>query len=87
MAIVFIVFILRALALALTFKSKLQQTKQQELGAKKAIIDAKYAGYKGNKQMEMRQRQEVAELYKKEGVSPLGALGSAFIAMPIFLSI
>ena len=87
LAIVFIVFILRAIALALTFKSKLQQTKQQELGAKKAIIDAKYAGYKGNKQMEMRQRQEVAELYKKEGVSPLGALGSAFIAMPIFLSI
>ncbi|NQZ65611.1 MAG: membrane protein insertase YidC [Mycoplasmatales bacterium] len=86
-AIVMIVFILRIIAFGLTFKSVLQQTKQQEIQAKKAVIDAKYANYKGNKQMEQRKRQETAALYKKAGISPLGALGSAFIGMPIFLSV
>ena len=86
-SIVIVVFMLRILAFILTFKSVLEQTKQQELQAKKAIIDAKYSSYKGNKQMENRKRQEVSELYKKEGVSPLGALGTVFITMPIFLSI
>ena len=52
----------------------MQQTKQQELQGKKAVIDAKYASYKGNKQMEARKRQEMADLYKKEGVSPLGGV-------------
>jgi membrane protein insertase Oxa1/YidC/SpoIIIJ len=37
--------------------------------------------------MEARQKQEIAELYKREGVSPLGAIGSVFMTMPIFLSI
>lgn len=86
-AIIISVFILRIFAFLLTFKSVMQQTKQQELQAKKAIIDAKYANYKGNKQMESRKKQETAELYKKEGVSPLGSLGTMFITMPIFLSI
>lgn len=86
-AVVIIVFVLRILGFALTFKSVLQQTKQQEVQSKKAIIDAKYANYKGNKQMESRKRQETADLYKKEGISPLGALGTVFITMPIFLSI
>lgn len=86
-SIAVIVFVLRILAFGLTFKSVLQQTKQQELQAKKAIIDAKYVNYKGNKQMEQRKRQETSELYKKEGVSPLGAIGTLFITMPIFLSI
>ncbi len=86
-SIIIIVFLLRIFAFILTFKSVLQQTKQQELQAKKATIDAKYLNYKGNKQMEARQKQEIAELYKREGVSPLGAIGSVFMTMPIFLSI
>lgn len=59
----------------------------QELNLKKAAIDAKYAPYKGNKQMQARQRQEVAEMYKKEGVSPMGAFTSVLIVMPLFLAI
>ena len=86
-SIIIIVFVLRIFGFLVSFKSVLQQTKQQELQAKKATIDAKYLNYKGNKQMEARQRQEVAELYKKEGISPLGSLGSIFMTMPIFLSI
>lgn len=86
-AIVIIVVISRLITFLLSFKSTLQQTKMQELQAKKAIIDAKYAPYKGNKQMENRQRQEVAELYKKAGINPLGALGTIFVTMPIFLAL
>ncbi len=58
----------------------------QEIAGKKAIIDAKYANYKGNKQMEQRKKQEISELNKKEGVNPLGAIGSMFITMPFFLA-
>lgn len=58
----------------------------QELNAKKAVIDAKYAPYKGNKQMEMRQKQEVADLYKKEGINPMSSLVTIFVTMPFFFA-
>ncbi len=80
------VVIIRTFAYALTFKSTLQQVKQQELSAKRAAIEAKYLQYKGNKQMEQRKRQEMSDMFKKEGISPLGSLGSMFLTMPIFLS-
>lgn len=53
---------------------------------KKAKIDAKYEGYKGNKQMEQRKRQEIADLYKKNNVSLVGPLLGVLITMPIFLA-
>ena len=84
--IVLVVVTLSVLMFLLNFKNTLQQTRMQELSAKKAIIDAKYAPYKGNKQMENRQRQEVAALYKKEGISPLAQIGSMFLRMPFFLA-
>ena len=84
--IIIIVVTLSVIMFALNFKNTLQQTKIQELSAKKAVIDAKYAPYKGNKQMENRQRQEVASLYKKEGISPLAQIGSLFLRMPFFLA-
>ncbi|MCP4356016.1 MAG: hypothetical protein GY793_10395 [Proteobacteria bacterium] len=80
------VIIIRTFAYALTFKSTLQQVKQQELSSKKAAIEAKYEQYKGNKQMEQRKRQEMSEMFKKEGISPLGSIGSIFLTMPIFLA-
>lgn len=86
-AMIIVIFVLRFLGFLVTFKSTLQQTKMQELNLKKAAIDAKYAPYKGNKQMQARQRQEVAEMYKKEGVSPMGAFTSVLIVMPLFLAI
>lgn len=86
-SIIIIVVLSRLLTFLLSFKSTMQQTKMQELQAKKAIIDAKYAPYKGNKQMENRKRQETAELYKKAGINPLGALGTVFVTMPIFLTL
>lgn len=85
-SIVLVVIFVSVITFLLSFKGTLQQTKMQELNAKKAIIDAKYAPYKGNKQMQMRQRSEVSELYKKEGISPLGSIGSMLITMPFFFA-
>ena len=80
------VIVISLITFALGFKGTMQQTKMQELNAKKSVIDAKYEAYKGNKQMEMRKRQEVQDLYKKEGISPMGSIGTMFITMPFFLS-
>ncbi len=81
-----VTIIIRSFSYLLTFKSTLQQVKQQELNSKKAAIEAKYAPYKGNKQMDQRKRQELAEMFKKEGISPLGSIGSIFLTMPLFLA-
>ncbi|CAM9154864.1 membrane protein insertase YidC [Mycoplasma marinum] len=84
--IALVTILLRTFAYLLTFKSTLQQVKQQELSAKKAAIEAKYEQYKGNKQMEQRKRQELSEMYKKEGISPLGSVATIFLTMPLFLA-
>jgi YidC/Oxa1 family membrane protein insertase len=36
--------------------------------------------------MDRRKQQETSAMYKKEGISPLGALGGVLITMPIFIS-
>ena len=86
LAIMVVVILVRSIAYALSFKSTLQSVKQQEVQAKVAIINAKYEPYKGNKQMDRRKQQEVAELYKREGVSIFGAFSQMFITMPLFIS-
>lgn len=87
LSIVFIVLILRILAFSITFKSTMQQTKMQELNLKKASIDAKYASFKDNKQMQARKNQEIQEMYRKEGINTFSPFISLIITMPIFLSV
>lgn len=86
LAIAIAVIIARLFTFLMTYKSAFAQSKQQMLSPKKAKIDAKYAAYKGNKQMEQRKRQEVAELYKKNNVNAITPLLSAIFSMPIFLA-
>ncbi len=86
LSIVISVIAARMLALLLTYKSVFAQVKQQELAPKKAKIDAKYAAYKGNKQMEQKKRQELSALYKKNNINMLTPLLSSLVSMPIFLS-
>lgn len=85
-SIVLIVIVVSLIIFALSFKGTMQQTKMQELNSKKAIIEAKYSAYQGNKQMENRKRQEIAEMYKKEGINPAASLKIIFIQMPLFLA-
>ncbi|UWD34206.1 membrane protein insertase YidC [Mesomycoplasma molare] len=86
LTIIIAVLLTKIISFIFRFKTLFTQSKQQELQAKKAKIDAKYAQYKGNKQMEARQRQEISELYKKNNVSPVAQLQQAFITMPIFIA-
>ena len=86
LSIVISVILARMLTLLLTYKSVFAQTKQQALAPKKAKIDAKYAAYKGNKQMEQKKRQETSELYKKNNINMLTPLLSTLVSMPIFLA-
>ncbi|WP_027334598.1 membrane protein insertase YidC [Mycoplasmopsis felifaucium] len=86
-AILVITIVLRALMLGVTFKSTVNQSKQEELKSKKAKIDAKYAEFKNNKQMKARQQAEIAELYKKNGINPLDAFATMIISLPVFLAI
>lgn len=86
LAIVISVIAARMLTLLLTYKSVFAQAKQLTLAPKKAKIDAKYAAYKGNKQMEQKKRQETSELYKKNNINMLTPILSTLVSMPIFLS-
>ncbi|WP_051619091.1 membrane protein insertase YidC [[Mycoplasma] collis] len=78
--------ITKIISLSFRFRTLFTQNKQQEIQLKKAKIDAKYVKHKGNKQMENKQRQEVAELYKKNNVSPAGPIKQLLVTMPIFLA-
>lgn len=84
--IIIAVVITRLLALAITWKSQVNQSKQEDIKAKKAKIDAKYADFKGNKQMKMRHQQEIAALYKKNNINPLDAFLNIIISFPIFIA-
>ncbi|QBF34330.1 membrane protein insertase YidC [Mycoplasmopsis phocirhinis] len=86
LVILIAVVVTRLISLAITWKATMSQTMQEELRVKKAKIDAKYAEYKGNKEMRMRQQQEVSELYKKNGISPMDSILSLIISIPIFIA-
>ncbi|AAT28116.1 membrane protein insertase YidC [[Mycoplasma] mobile] len=85
-AIFFVVFLVRIFSFLVTSKSVFAQVKMQELNPKKAKIDAKYAAFKGNKEMERRKAQEVQQLYKKNNVKLSSQFTSILVSMPIFFA-
>ncbi|MGP1451796.1 MAG: membrane protein insertase YidC [Metamycoplasmataceae bacterium] len=86
--IIVVVVLTRLITLGLTWKSIVNQSRQEDIKAKKAKIDAKYAQYdRTNKQMKARQQQEVMELYKKNNINPLDSFISLIVGMPIFIAI
>ncbi|MCC3161196.1 MAG: YidC/Oxa1 family membrane protein insertase [Mollicutes bacterium PWAP] len=87
LSIILLVIVIRTFVFLLTFKGLINQAKMQEVESKKALIDSKYEQYKGNKQMQMRKRQEIQELYSKEGISQLSTFGVALVGMPFFICI
>lgn len=87
LAIVMVVVLTKIISFMFRFKTIFGQSKQIELQAKKAKIDAKYEPYKNNKVMQQRQRQEVAELYKKNNFSPFAPFSQALVTMPIFIAV
>ncbi|ENY68557.1 Membrane protein OxaA [Metamycoplasma auris 15026] len=85
LALVITVIIVRLITFFLTAKSVFSTQKMEELNQKKAKIDAKYQAYKADKQMQQRKQMEIAELYKKEKISPFSQLVSSFITLPILI--
>ncbi|MBN0919563.1 membrane protein insertase YidC [[Mycoplasma] gypis] len=84
-AIIITIIITRLITILLSYKSLFASAKQQELNSKKAKIEAKYAPYKGDKQMEQRKRAEIQEMYKKNHANPYTAMLSTLITLPILL--
>ncbi|ACF07597.1 Oxa1Ec [Metamycoplasma arthritidis] len=85
LALVVTVIIVRLIAFAVSFKATFSQSRMEEFNQKKAKIEAKYAEYKSDKQMQQRKQLEIAELYKKEKISPWSGLISSFITLPILI--
>ncbi|QSF13515.1 membrane protein insertase YidC [Mycoplasma sp. Mirounga ES2805-ORL] len=85
-SLIIAVVITRLISLAVTFKSTINQSKMEDLKIKKAKIDAKYLEFQGNKQMKLRQQQEIGQLYKKNGINPFESIVSVLITFPIFIA-
>lgn len=85
-AIFFTVLIVKIITLAFTWKSQINQDKMQELQLKQAEITAKYKN-KTDMQSKQRQQMETMALYKKEGLSPMSAVGASFAGMPFLFAI
>ena len=86
-AMVIVILFTRILVTMFTYKSLFASHKQQQLNPKKAKIDAKYEGFKGNREMEQRKRQELSKLYKDNNVSLIEPLKALCISTPIFLAV
>ena len=86
-AMVIVIIFTRILVTMFTYKSLFASHKQQQLNPKKAKIDAKYEGFKGNREMEQRKRQELSKLYKDNNVSLIEPLKALCISTPIFLAV
>lgn len=86
-AIIVVVILTKTISFIFRFKTIFGQSKQIEMQAKKAKIDAKYEPYKKNKMMQQRHRQEVADLYKKNNFSPFAPFSQVLVTMPIFIAV
>lgn len=86
-AIIVVVLLTKIISFIFRFKTIFGQSKQIEMQAKKAKIDAKYEPYKKNKMMQQRHRQEVADLYKKNNFSPFAPFSQVLVTMPIFIAV
>ncbi|QGZ97391.1 membrane protein insertase YidC [Mycoplasma sp. NEAQ87857] len=85
-SLIIAIVLTRLLSLAITFKSTMTQSVQEDLKVKKASIEAKYKGFENNKAMKMRKQQEISSLYSKYNLNPLDTFGSMLISIPIFLA-
>jgi YidC/Oxa1 family membrane protein insertase len=82
-AIVLITVIINILVLPLRFTSLRSQRKMQRLQPQINAINAKYKGLSLRDPKKAEQNQEVMELYKKEGVNPMGGCLPMVIQLPV----
>ncbi len=80
-AIILLTILIKVILFPLTHKSYESTSKMQGLSGKVEEIRQKY------KEKSERMNQEIAELYKKEGVNPLGGCLPLLLQLPIFLAL
>lgn len=81
--IVVITVVINLLVLPLRFSSMRSQRKMQRLQPQIAAINAKYKGLSLRDPKKAQQNQEVMDLYKKEGVNPMGGCLPMLIQLPL----
>ncbi|ALX71333.1 membrane protein insertase YidC [Spiroplasma turonicum] len=84
-SVLFTSIIIRAITLGFTWKTQSNQEKLQLVQAKQAEIQQKYKG-STDPVAKQKQQMETLALYKKEGISPMGSLVSAFLSMPFLFA-
>jgi YidC/Oxa1 family membrane protein insertase len=82
-AIILMTVLINLAVLPLRFTSMRSQRKMQGLQPKIAAINAKYKGLSLRDPKKAEQNQEVMDLYKKEGVNPMGGCLPMLIQLPL----
>ena len=82
-SIILVTVAINLLLLPLRFSSLKSQRKMQRLQPQIASINAKYKGLSLRDPKKAEQNQEVMELYKKEGVNPMGGCLPMLIQLPL----
>lgn len=80
-AIILLTLLIKLLFFPLTHRSYESTSKMQGLSAKVSAIREKYKG------KSERMNQEIADLYKREGVNPLGGCLPLLLQLPIFIAL
>ena len=84
--IVLLTILIRILLFPLNQASLKSTRKMQTVQPKIKAIQQKYKKYGSDMTMKQKMNQEIAELYKKEGVNPLGGCLPMLLQMPIFFA-
>jgi YidC/Oxa1 family membrane protein insertase len=85
-AIVVLTVILNFLMLPLRFSSMRSSQKMAKLQPKIQAINAKFKGVSMKDPRKQQQNQELMELYRKEGINPLGGCVPLILQMPFFFA-
>ena len=85
LSILIVTVLIKLVTLKFSIQATVQQQKMQEMGPEQARIEEKYKG-RDDEQAKMQKATELQKLFQKHGVNPLGALGGAFLQIPIMLA-
>ncbi len=83
LAIILLTLLIRIVLFPFMHKSTVSMRKMQKVQPKVKAIQAKYKKHKGDPQMRAKMNQEMMELYKVEGVNPMGGCLPMLIQLPI----
>lgn len=87
LSIIIVTIIVRAVILALTFKSTLDQQRTQAIQPQLAKIQAKYPNSNTNRDEAQRLQQEQMALYKRNKINPMSMLLTLIIQFPVFICV